>query len=257
MPSFTVNMENIESYLLAEKKCENDTITVLKKPITISDDFLEFYIKISKKYPKESQIARQKPFALILLNHRILKSIYCLSELLKKGQYADFHSILRDVFEALSKSEYFLHHPEISDSWLRGEQISFSKISKKISLPEELKCLYGELCNYTHVNSQASLWEVTVTQKKPEPGLRVISMSYEPVFQKPIAYSLTMYLISFTIYAINNFIMFIKNNYDDIDIEDKDEYNRLLKQLPEIDKDYSEFSSNPKNTEWRRKPKYE
>lgn len=250
-------MENIESYLLAEKKCENDTVSVLKKPIELNNEFFEFYLKISKKYGGGKPKIKEGPLALILLNHRILKSVYCLSELLKKGQYAEFHSILRDVFEALSKSEYILYHPEISNSWLSGERITFSKLSKKLSLPEEFKNLYGELCNFTHANCQGSLWEITVKQEKPEPGYRIISMSYEPVFQKPIAYSLIMYLISFTIYAINTYIIFIEMYYDNVAIEDKDEYDRLLKKLPTIDKDYSEFCSNPKNTEWRRKLNFE
>jgi len=250
-------MGNIESYLSDVKKCENETISVLKIPFELYEEFFEFYLKISKKYGSGMPKGGKGPLALILLNHRILKSIYCLSELLKKGQYAEFHSILRDVFEALSKSEYILHHPEISDSWLSGERIRFSKISKKLSLPEEFNNFYGELCNYTHANCQGSKWEITVKQEKPKPGYRVISMSYEPVFQKPIAYSLIMYLLSFTIYAINTFIIFTEKYYEDINIEDKDEYKRLLKKMPLIDKDYSKFCSNPKNTEWRRKLNFE
>jgi hypothetical protein len=250
-------MENIESYLLAEKKCETETVSVLKKPIGINNEFFEFYLKISNKYGGGMPKSGKGPLALILLNHRILKSIYCLSGLLKKGQYAEFHSILRDVFEALSKSEYILYHPEISDSWLSGERITFSKVSKKLSLTDELNNLYRELCNFTHANIQSSLWEITVKQEKPKPGYRIITMTYEPVFQKPIAYSLIMYLISFTIYAIKNYMMWIKMYYSDIDIEDNIEYDRLIEKLPPIDKAYSEFCSNPKNTEWRRKPNYE
>jgi len=249
-------MENIESYSAAEKKCEDETILALKQPIEINEELFEFYLKISKKYCGGMPKSNVRPFALIVLNHRILKSTRCLSTLLKRGQYAEFHSILRDVFEALSKSEFFLSHPESSHAWLKGEKITFSKISKKLSLPDSLNQLYGELCNFTHANIQSIFWEITVYPKKIEPNFRIVSMSYEPVFFKPIAYSLIMFLIDFTIYAINSYFIFIERYCSEIDQEDKDQYYQLTKKLAAIDKDYSEFCSDPKNTEWRRKIKF-
>lgn len=249
-------LENIESYLLAEKNCENETISVLKAPIDFNNEIFEFYLKITKKYCQGVPRIPERPIAIIILNYRILKSVACLSVLLKKGQYAEFHSILRDVFEALSKSEYMLYHPEISNSWLRGERINFSKVSKKISLPKSLNNFYGELCHFTHANAPGSIWEIVVNPKDPEHGFHTISMSSHPVFREDIAYYLIMLLISFTIYAINNYLEFTKMYCEDIDNEDILEHNRLIKKIEPIDNDYQEFSSNPKNTEWRTKLKY-
>jgi hypothetical protein len=251
-----MNFENIDSYFQYQKKCETETLSVLTESFELNDEFFEFFLKISKKYchgmPK---FPNKNPIAIIILNYRILKSIGCLSELIKKGQYAEFHSILRDVFEALSKSEYILYHPEISSSWLKGERITFSKVSKKISLPECLNNFYGELCHFTHANAQGSIWEIIVIPKKPDIEYRTISLSSEPIFRKDIAYHLIIHLISFTIYAINTYLIFIKMYYSDVDDEDTEEYNRLIKKLEPIDKDYHEFISDPKNTEWARKLK--
>jgi|WetSurMetagenome_2_1015567.scaffolds.fasta_scaffold181976_3 hypothetical protein len=249
-------LENLEAYLLAEKNCENETVSVLEAPIELNNEIFEFYLKTTKKYCYGVPKSPDRPVAVIILNYRILKSIACLSVLLKKGQYAEFQSILRDVFEALSKSEYMLYHPEISDSWLRGERINFSKVSKKISLPESLNNFYGELCHFTHANSPGSKWEIIVNPKNPEHGFHTISLSSDPVFRKDIAYFLIINLISFTIYAINNYLEFTKRYCEDIDNEDTLEYNRLIKKIEPIDNDYHEFSSDPKNTEWRTKLKY-
>jgi hypothetical protein len=86
-------MENIELYLSAETQCEKETLSALNDAINLNNEIFEFYLKISYKYCQGIPKNFERPISVIMLNHKILKSIRCLSILLNKGHYADFHSI--------------------------------------------------------------------------------------------------------------------------------------------------------------------
>jgi hypothetical protein len=225
-------MTDTESILLAEKNCETETNDAFKEIIEFNDELFFFYLKISEKYCKErTKTYIERPIAIFFINHRIVNSLYCISDLLKRGYYIEGLSLQRDVLEAVSLTEYMLKNPQVSKLWLAGEQIPFSKVNKEISPVPYSGEIYGLLCDFTHSNRRSSIIESDINI----PGMEVF-LSFEPFFQRKISGSSLIHQIILTHRAMTNYLNFIKEFCSEIDKEDSEKIKTINEKLPIIEK---------------------
>ncbi|MGA2121428.1 MAG: hypothetical protein ABSG49_05220 [Methanoregula sp.] len=240
-------MESLELFLSAENECEEKTNKILRESFALNDELLDLNLRIyDQNFSKEPPLTGEYPFAVIVLQNEKLKSLRCLSILLKKGYYSEFHSILRDVLDISRRSQFFLKHPEKSIDWINGEEIKFGKINPELSDSENWGSLYGNLCDFTHRHIRSTFWETTLYKESHE-----LSLSKKPTFQKPVAYSLISDLLAFNFLTFLIFEDFLKTYHNDLDQEDIEEFKDLLKRWFKHSKKVEKFQSDPKNIAWR------
>lgn len=236
-------MESLELFFLAENHCEEETDKQIKKSLYLNDEILDLNLKIYNKYfnqkPPETC---DYPFAIIVLQNKILKSLRCLTILLKKGYYSEFQSIMRDILDLTRKSQYFLEHPEKSMDWIKGKEIKFGKINPNLSDSASWGRLYGDLCDFTHGHFRSTFWEITIYSESRE-----MSLKKTPIFQKPIAYELISRLLTFNLLTFLIFEDFLKKFHNDLDPTETKEFRELIKKWVQHLEKLEKYQTNPKD----------
>jgi hypothetical protein len=143
-------MEFIQEVSLSENYCEHQTRSKLKSNLNFLEEILNFYCNLLKKQIKDETDIKIHEFAIILIHVKIIKTLNCNTDVLKKGHYSEFRSLLRDVFELTFLSQYLMMNPEKADPWLNGEEIRHRHVANALNLPIETREIYGSLCSYTH-----------------------------------------------------------------------------------------------------------
>jgi hypothetical protein len=164
--------------------------------------------------------------AIILIHAKIIKTLNCNSDLLKKGHYSEFRSLLRDVFELTFLSKYIMENPEKGDFWLNGKQIGHRHVANALNLSNEIREIYGKLCDYTHPNFNG-VKECLILDKIKED----IDFLMIPIFQKEIAKPLIIMQIHFAFIAMNQFFVCFKV-YNNFTNDDEKQLKRIKNKLP-------------------------
>jgi len=223
-------MYEIDLILSAEKECVSQTNTVLNELIEYDYELFINYLKISEKYSKKRPKRNiERPVAILFINDRIFKTLYCVLDLLKKGHYNESASLQRGVLELVTLAEYFLKNPQDSQLWIDGKTIKFAKANKGNSSPQFDREIYDYLCDFTHPNSRSTIRESGVIH--PELGR---SFSFKPFFQCELARDLLTHHITLTHRAMKAFLKFIEDFHTDVDAEDSENVNAINEKLVEV-----------------------
>jgi len=224
-------MGNIDSIVHAENICEAKTRETFPEIIEYYEELYTFYLNISENYCKTIPDGIvQRPVAIFFLNDRILKSLYCAFDLLKRGHYNECRSIQRDVLEAVCLVEYILQNPTVSESWFNGDQLTFGRIKKKIELWLGDDVIFGHLCDYTHPNVNSNIRECVIVENKG------VYFSFMPDFQKNMSHSSFVLLSVLTYRAMTNYLKFIKKYENGISNEDSKRLKKIQEKLQNIAK---------------------
>jgi len=225
-------MTDIKSILSAEKECERKTKKILKKGIDFNDELFTQYLKFSGKYCRGgSKRDTESPLAILLLNDKIVKSLFCISSLLKKGHYPECLSLQRDVLEAICLVEYISKNPEVSDLWINGKQMSFGKISKKFLLFPDDGEIFGHLCDFTHPNMRSTIGEIDLVESPMG-----MTFTYEPFFQRDIARASLVHIIQLTFRALFCYMDYTHKYYEDIEQADIEKFRHIHEKAVTISK---------------------
>jgi len=220
-------MADIKSILNAEKECERKTKRIFKNTIDCYDELFTHYLHISEKYCRAgSKKNTESPLAILLLNDKIVKALFCTSNLLKKGHYPESLSLQRELLEAICIAEYIAKNPEASDSWIKGDHMTFAKISKKFLLFPEDGLIFGHLCDYTHTNFRSIIGEIELVESP-----MAMTFTFEPFFQRDIARASLSHIIQLTYRAMICYMDFTEKYYEDLDIQDIAKFRQIHEKV--------------------------
>lgn len=215
-------IEDVSHY---ENYCEARTCALQKSNLQLSEELLNFYHDIYTKQIKDEKDVNTFELAIILIHGKIIRTLQSNLDLIKKGHYSEFRSLLRDTIELIFLSKYLMVHPERGDLWLDGEQIGFGFIADKLNLPIIIRKTYGELCDFTHPNFHGTKENIILDGKKED-----IDFLLVPMFRRKIVKSLILLQISFTLIAVIHFFICFKK-YDNFSKDDEKKLKRLQKKL--------------------------
>jgi hypothetical protein len=219
-------MTDIKSIFTAEKECERKTKRIFKNGIDLYDELFTQYLKISEKYCRNGpQKNTERPLAILLLNDKIVKELYCISRLLRNGHYPESLSLQREVLEAICKVEYITKNPDASDSWLNGESMTFGKVSKKILLFPDDGEIFGHLSDFTHTNMRSTIGENELVESQ-----MAMTYTFEPFFQRDIARASLAHIIQLTFRAMICYMDFIEKYHEDIEQSDKEKIRQITEK---------------------------
>jgi hypothetical protein len=219
-------MEFIQEVSQLENYCEHQTRSQLKSNLNFLEEILNFYYNILQKQINDETDIKTHELAIILIHAKIIKTLNCNSDLLKKGHYSEFRSLLRDVFELTFLSQYIMMNPEKADPWLDGGQIGHRLVANTLNLPTEIREIYGMLCDYTYPNFNGVKENLILNKKKEDIGFLMI-----PIFRKKIAKALVLMQIHFAFMAINQFFVCFKI-YKNFNKDDEKQLKRIKNKLP-------------------------
>jgi hypothetical protein len=214
-------MEFTHKFLLNEQKCERKTIAALKGILSFNDELLNFYFNFYKKLSNFDENVSLQDLSIILIHIKMIKTYYCLSDLLKKGHYCEFQSLQRDVFELAYLSEYLIKNPDMVDPWFCGEQINHSHVANNLDIPNGIRKLYGMMCDYTHPNIKGARGNLILGQSD------FIGFQETPEFHKSTAYALMAIQITFMYGAIELFY----NHFKKFGVFDQDTEKQMKLKL--------------------------
>jgi hypothetical protein len=234
-------MPSTDDFSQAEIKCELKTKSFFKMNLELNDKILNFYLKIIDKYGKQEHSGGDlTPIVSFFLHAKIIKSLYCLTGLVKKGQYQDFFAIQRNVVESIYLSQFLFENPKYNAEWLKGAQINHKKFSKdSIEIPA-IKDIYGILCDYTHSNSRI-IWPYVKSNDTKKTEIKLT-----PQFDELIAYYAIIMQMLFTLDALDHHIEVIKKFQGNLDTFDEQELERLRKQSSIQLNKWEEYCGNHK-----------
>ena len=135
-----------------ENFCESRSSYQLKSKTILIEDIENFYYDLHQKQIKDETNLKIHEFAIILIHSKIIKTLICNSDLLKKGHYSEFRSLLRNVLELIYLSKFLMKNPEKAKFWLDGDQYGFGYVAGPLNIPDDIRNIYGKLCDYTHPN---------------------------------------------------------------------------------------------------------
>ena len=128
-----------------------DIIDLCSEMVTIIADSTNRILLDDSKFP-----------SFILIN-RLLQFIQSIRHLTLKGYYYEASVLERSYFEGLGLCIYLSENFEEAERWAKGKEIKakkiklFDSISKglcKIETVPTFGRIYGQLCNYVHINSR-------------------------------------------------------------------------------------------------------
>jgi hypothetical protein len=231
-------MELLKHLSVSEKHCEAQSCYQLKSKLNLLEELLIFYDNLLEKQDKDKINLKLHEFAIMLIHVKIFKTINCNTGLLKRGHYNEFQSLLRDVYELIFLSQYIVKNPGEAERWLDGEQINHGPVANSLKIPNDVKKIYGSLCDYTHPNMKGVAKNWTKPTKYGDMHFYLIS-----IFQRKISKNLIIMQIYFTFMAINLFFNCFKV-YQNFDINDEKQLNRLKKKLPKLEDSWAKFCCN-------------
>jgi len=204
-----------QNFLSHEKKCERKTIATLKTTLELNEELLNFYFNLYEKQSNDSErdISLQD-LSILIIHIKIIKTLNCLSGLLKRGHYCECQSIQRDVFELIYLSEYLMKNPEKVEPWFKGEQIKHGHVANNLDLPIEIRQLFGLMCDYTHPNIHGAKGNLILGHADYQ-----IYFKEVPEFHKATANALIIQQISFMYTSMNLFFKYFQkhNNFNSDD----------------------------------------
>jgi hypothetical protein len=219
-------MDFIQKVSQFENYCEHQTRIQLESNLNLLEEMLNFYSNLLEKQIKDKTDIKTHELAIILIHAKMIKTLNCNSDLLKKGHYNEFRSLLRDVFELIFLSQYIIVNPEKGEPWLDGEEIKHRHVANTLNLPTDIREIYGMLCDYTHPNFNGTK-ENLIMDKKSED----IDFLRVPIFRKKIAKLLIILQIHFAFMAINQFFVCFKK-YNNFNKDDEKQLKQIKLKLP-------------------------
>lgn len=206
-------------FLLDESKCKKLTLTKFKKQFNFFDESVSFFLDLIQltredKDPK-SQFSVQEG-AILLLNLRIITSLYCANNLVKTGYYNESFVLQRSVHESLYLCKYLDKNPSSVKKWMKGESIQHNKISDDLKLSKEAKKLYDVFCDHAHPNL-ASILDLVVFKKQKIDSQnlqdqKITSVYLGSIFNEEMAYTSIIIELLLIQMSIDNFLIFFKNH---------------------------------------------
>jgi hypothetical protein len=235
-------MSYAESFSLEETRCEVKTLTNFRSKLKFYEEIFNFYKKIFDKNHENQKLKRHVDIVVFLLNAKIIKSLYCLSSILKKGHYPEFQALHRNTIESIYLCKFLFEHPSESTKWLEGEQIVHNSFSKGSHEDENLKGLYGKLCDFTHSNFHSIYPDLEFRELKSR-----LSYKIAPYYQKHTTYFLIVLQVHFTFLALENYIEIAKKQGKTLNVKDAKEFENIKQKLKKFYENWGKFDDNFKN----------
>jgi len=209
--------------------CESRSRYQLKSKLILLEDIENFYYDLHQKQIKDETNLELHEFAGMLIHSKIIKTLICISELLKKGHYSEFRSLLRTVLELIYLSKFLMKNPEKAKSWLDGNQYGFGYVASPLNIPNDIRNIYGKLCDYTHPNFRGARDNLILAKKSED-----IDFLMVPMYRKKCALFLITIQLYFAFIAMNHFFECF-NKFNNFDTDDEKHLNRIksktLKQI--------------------------
>ncbi len=221
MELFIQEVSQLENY------CEHQTRSRLKSNLNFLEEILNFYYNLLQKQIDDKTIdIKLHELAVIIIHVKIIKTLNCNLNLLKKGHYSEFRSLLRNVIELTFLSQYLMTNPEKAEIWFNGEQIGYGHVAETLNLPTEIGEIYGKLCDYTHPNFRGASGNIILDKKSEDINFLII-----PIFQKKMAKPLIIMQIHFAFIAINQFFACFET-YNNFNKDYEKQLKRIKNKLP-------------------------
>ncbi|WP_292369058.1 hypothetical protein [Methanoregula sp. UBA64] len=233
-------MEYIQTFSLHEQKCMKKTAKSLKSTLRLNEEILNFYFNLILKQSNDDTDIPLQDFSIMIIHSKILKISTCLSTLLLKGNYCEFQSLQRDVFELHYLSEYLIKNPEKVDPWFEGESIKHSHVSKNLEIPLAMKQLYGMMCDYTHPNFNGIKGNLLLEHDD------IVNFNTYPEFHKPTARALVVMQNVLLYSAMDLFFKQFKK-FNNFNLEDEKQLKQIRSRLGKSSKAWIKYSYNPEN----------
>ncbi len=212
-----------------ENFCESRSSYQLKSKTILIEDIENFYYDLHQKQIKDETNLKIHEFAIILIHSKIIKTLICNSDLLKKGHYSEFRSLLRNVLELIYLSKFLMKNPEKAKFWLDGDQYGFGYVAGPLNIPDDIRNIYGKLCDYTHPNFRGTKDNLILSRKSEN-----IDFLMVPVYRKKCALYLITVQLYFAFIAMNHFFECFKK-FNNFNADDEKHLNRIknktLKQI--------------------------
>jgi len=133
-------MREIDEFLFEEQKCEKSIYHKFKPKIDLAEDLIDTYINLFSKTTDLGKRQELDTLAILIINAKMIKSLNCALEILKRGYYIECNSILRDAYETHFLSKYLMKYPQEAEKWLfENRKIPNSEIRKKLHVSDEFK----------------------------------------------------------------------------------------------------------------------
>jgi hypothetical protein len=208
-----------------ENFCESQSKYQLKSKMILLDDIENFYYNLHQKQVKDETDLELHEFAIILIHSKIIKTLNCNSNLLRKGHYSEFRSLLRNVLELIYLSKFLMRNPEKAESWLDGAQYGFGYIANPLNIPDDIRDIYGKMCDFTHPNFRGTKDNLILSNRSENIDFLMI-----PVYRKKCALSLISIQLYFAFIAMNHFFECFKK-FNNFDTDDEKHLNRIKSKI--------------------------
>lgn len=205
-------------FLSDELFCKNHTMLHFKKECSFFDESLSFYLEVFDKIQGDKKIKfSAEEGAIILLNIRMLRSLFCSNALIKTGYYTESRTLQRSIHETHYLCKYFNKNPAAIKNWLKGKRIEHSKVTDDLNLSSNVKKLYNSLCDYTHPNLPIILDIVSsknlIKDVRENKEKNMESVHIGSVYNEDTAYTLIITQLLLLQMIIDNFEdFFVKHN---------------------------------------------
>jgi hypothetical protein len=216
-----------KSFLSDESLCKKLTLSRFKKELNFFDESLSFYLELLDGVQRvNSQKISTEEGVIILLNIRMMRSLFCSNNLIKTGYYNESRVLQRSVHEIHYLCKYFDKNPNSITKWRKGKNIPHEKISNDLNLSKEVKNLYSTFCDHAHPNLPILTDFISQKNRKPD------TLNIGPVFIEEEAYTSMFIQLLLIQMIIDNFEFFLqKNNRIKITIAHEKKHDILHKKF--------------------------
>ena len=238
-------MDNWNYFQLLEENCAKKTYEQFKPEIHLQNELLSLYGGLfNGRKNKDSRVNSDLEISLLILNNKIINSMYCNLGLLMNGYYTESFAISRNIHEAMFLSAYLIKNPSKVDRWLHGNQINHKGVMKELNMDLNRREIYGFMCDSTHPNIKGARVDLILNQDTAGslPNSKHLNLKIGPLFNKNIARELFILQLMYTMESIENFYGFFNDcewcSFDDDLKKKKTElrksYLTLIKMNQEI-----------------------
>ena len=204
-----------------ENFCESRSSYQLKSKTILIEDIENFYYDLHQKQIKDETNLKIHEFAIILIHSKIIKTLICNSDLLKKGHYSEFRSLLRNVLELIYLSKFLMKNPEKAKFWLDGDQYGFGYVAGPLNIPDDLP-KYTESCATTRIQISGVPKDNLILSRKSEN----IDFLMVPVSTEKMCLYLITVQLYFAFIAMNHFFECFKK-FNNFNADDEKHLNRI------------------------------
>jgi hypothetical protein len=205
------------SFRSDEAQCNKITSSRYKKELNFFNESLSYYLElINDIQGKDRPIFSIGDGVIILINIRMIKSIFSSNNLIKTGYYNESYVIQRSIHEAHYLCKYFGKNPDAINKWIKGKPIPHSKISDNLNLSPGVRGLYDMFCNHTHPNLPIILDIISPLRQKKnnlQNVKKIDSVHIGPVYDENEAFIAIFIQLLLLQMIIDNFEdFFVKHN---------------------------------------------